>query len=333
MLLCLSVLIIAVMIVPVNHASAQAPRTIVPYPRDITVETIDPATKTPKNMFCIGVNAIDVKLTNNSGYRKYVYVVNRDTSGMERVLYTGWLESGTSYLSQLMNTQLEVTGPAGMEMIRVDSSDGGQMTPGNWVSFQVQNCGGGQYPPYPPYGQATVWAQVAPYAIPQGGKGTITLQTTVESRANMTYYFEILNSWGQLWKRFPASKRPYERYSVTLPVGKTTKPAILTYTVKLWLEAGIAAERREVASTRFSFHVIEPGSSPDPYAPGYQAYPGYPTYPGYPAPEWYPSYGADPYSGMTPYEGGMPYMISPYEAYPYGSGGYPMGSQGERPIN
>jgi hypothetical protein len=303
----------------------------------VTAETIDPVTQAPKTVFCIGVNAIDVKLTNNSGYRRYVYVMNRDTSGMERTLYAGWLESGTSYLSHLIQAQLEVTGPAGTEMIRVDTGDGGQMMPGNWVTFYVQNCGGGTYPPY---GQAVVWAQVYPYAIAQGSKGTITLQMNVESRANVTYYFEILNSWGQLWKRFPVSKRPYEQYKVTLPVGKTTKPAVLTYTVKLWLESGVTGDRREVASQRFSFRVVEPGSAPDPYAPSYPGYPGYPsypsyptypTYPGYPSPDWYSPYG-DPYSGM-PYGGGMPYNTSPYEMSPYGTSGYPMGSsQGERPI-
>ena len=104
-------------------------------------------------------------------------------------------------------------------MLRVDSGDFGRTTPGSWVSFYVQNCGG-----YPPggggYGQAFVWARIYPYAIPQGGKGTITLQTTVQSQTNMTYYFEILNSWDQLWKRLPVSKRPYEQYQVILPVGK-----------------------------------------------------------------------------------------------------------------
>jgi hypothetical protein len=148
------------------QAFAQDTRAIVPYPRDIMmVEVIDPMTKAPKNVFCIGVNAIDVKLTNNSGSRQYVSVVNRDTSGKEQALYTGWLESGVAYLSSLIRAQLEVTGPAGVEMIRVDSNAGGQVMPGRWVQFYVQDCGG-QFPPGGGYGQAYVQAQIYPYAIP-----------------------------------------------------------------------------------------------------------------------------------------------------------------------
>jgi hypothetical protein len=314
------------------QALAQDTRAIVPYPRDITVEVIDPMTKAPKNVFCIGVNAIDVKLTNNGGYRQYVSVVNRDTSGKEQALYTGWLESGVAYLSTLIRAQLEVTGPAGMEMIRVDTSASGQMTQGRWVTFYVQDCGG-QFPPGGGYGQAFVWAQIYPYAIPQGGKGTITLQTNVASQTNQTYYFEILNSWGQLWKRFPVSKRPYEPYQVALSVGKTTKVGMLTYTVKLYLESGVTGERREVASTYFSFHVIAPGTMPEPYVPGYQGYPNYQGAPGYPEyPGWSPSpYNADPYSSM-PYGGTMPYLMPQSGTAPYDAG-YPMGSTGERPIN
>ena len=54
----------------------------------------------------------------------------------------------------------------------------------------------------------------------------ITLQTTVGAQTNMTYYFEILNSYAQLWKRIPVTKRAYAQYQITLPVGKTTKPQI-----------------------------------------------------------------------------------------------------------
>jgi hypothetical protein len=304
-------------------AFAQDTRTIVPSPRDLTVETVDPMTKAPKNAFCIGVNAIDVKVTNNTGYRRYVSVVNRDTSGAERVLYTGWLESGTAYLSTLIRMPLEVTGPAGSEMIRVDASDGGQMLPGRWVAFYVQDCGGGQFPPGGGYGQAFVGAQVYPPAIPQGGKGMITLQTNVSSQGKQTFYFEILNSWNQLWKRLPVSKRPHEPYRITLPVGKTTKPGILTYTVKLILESGFTGQRQEVGRTQFSFRVIVPGSMTEPYAPGYQDYPAYPGM---------SPYGTSPYD--MPYDGNstMPYIL-PQGNYPYGSTGYPMGSTGERAID
>jgi hypothetical protein len=296
---------------------AQDSRTIVPSPRGLTVETVDPASKMPKNTFCIGVNAIDVKLTNNSGARRYVSVVNRDTSGAERVLFTGWLESGTAYLSSLIRMPLEVTGPAGTEMIRVDASDGGQMLPGRWVSFYVQDCGG-QFPPGGGYGQAFVWAQIAPSVIPQGSKGMITLQTNVSSQANQMFYFEIQNSWGQLWKRLPVSKRPHQPYQIVLPVGRTTKPGMLTYTVRLFLESGYAGQRREVGRTQFSFRVVVPGSMPEPYAPGYQEYPGYP--------------GMSPY-GTNPYDGSptMPYIL-PQGDTPYGSTGYPMGATGERAI-
>ncbi len=306
------VLIIAVTAFPVNLVFAQDVRSIVPYPRDIRIETVDPVTKMPKNSFCIGINAIDAKLTNNSEYRRYVYVINRDTRGMERTLYNGWLEPGTHYLSSLIGMQLELVGPPGTEMLRVDTGDYGKIMAGNWVTFYVQDCGG--YPPGGGYGEAFLWAQIYPYAIPQGGKGTITLQTNVESRPNMTYYFEILNSWGQLWKRLPVSRRPYEHYQVTLPVGKTTKPGMLTYTVKLWLESGFVGERRNVATTHFSFRVVTPGSAPTPYEPGYPGPPG-----------WYPPYDL-PYPG-TPY---TPY-IPPYGTYPYGTG-YQMGPQGERSI-
>jgi hypothetical protein len=328
MILCILVLTIALIGDPVNRVFAQDARSIVPQPRDrITLETVDPATKMPKNSFCIGTNAIDARLINNSGYRSYVHVINRDTRGMERTLYSGWLEPGSHYLSTLMQTQLELVGPPGVEMLRVDSGDFGRAMPGSWVSFYVQNCGG--YPPGGGYGQAFVWARIYPYAIPQGGKGTITLQTTVQSRSDMMYYFEIMNSWDQLWKRLPVSKRPYEQYQVTLPVGTKTKLGMLTYTVKLWLESGFAGERRNVATTQFSFQVVTPGSEPTPYDPGYPGYPGPSPYdPGYSWPPGWDPYGGSPYSPGTPY-------IPPYSGYPYGSGyqsGYQMGTQGERSI-
>jgi hypothetical protein len=323
MILCILVVTLAVIVSSVNWAFAQEARRIVPYPRGVQIETIDPVTRMPRNSFCIGVNAIDARLINNSEYRGYVSVINRDTTGRERTLYRGWLEPGTHYLSTLMRTQLELTGPAGTEMLRVDVNDYGQSVPGNWVSFYVQNCGGptpgpGPWPPGPGYAQ--LWAWVYPYAIEQGKKGTVTLQTDVESRPNMTYYVEILNSWGKLWKRFPANRRPYERYQVTLPVGKTTKPGMLTYTVNLWLEQGFGGQRRNVATTRFSFRVVAPGSTPPQYDPRYPEYPGYPQYPG-----WQP-YSGEPYFGAPSY-GTTPPSWTP----PYGTG-YPRGLAGERHI-
>jgi hypothetical protein len=312
-----------------NVVGAQETRSIVPYPRGVLIETVDAETKMPRSSFCIGVNTIDVRLTNNSEYRRYVYVVNRDTRGTERTLYSGWLDAGQHYLSALIHAQLEVTGPAGTEALRVDVGDYGKITPGTWMTFYVQDCGG-----YPPpgggYGQAFIWARMYPYAIPQGGKGTITLQTSVGAQTNMTYYFEILNSYAQLWKRIPVTKRPYEQYQVTLPVGKTTKPQMLTYTVNLWLESGYG-ERQKVATTKFSFRVVRPGSTtPPPYDPGYPGYPGHPGYPGYPynpGPSWPPTTW-DPYSGGMPYSPPTsPYGLPPYGTSPYGtqykSGGQP----------
>jgi hypothetical protein len=314
---CLCLLAIAVAS-PVNQAEAQqGQRSIVPYPRGVQVETVDPVTKQPKNSFCIGVNTIDVKLTNNSESRTYVYVVNRDTSGIERTLYSGWLDPGTHYLSTLLGTQLELVGPAGTEMLRVDSSNYGQITPGNRVSFYVRDCGGTQPGPWPGYAQ--LWARVYPYAIEQGKKGTITLQTSVQSRPNMTYYFEILNSWDQLWKRLPVSKRPSEQYHVTLPVGNNTKPGVLTYTVNLWLESGFTGERRKVATTQFSFQVVRPGeTAPQPY-----------SHSGYPGPSQWNPYGGSSSSGL-PYNPSFPYA-SPQSMYPYGTG-FQFGTQEERAI-
>lgn len=303
-----------------SPAFAQAPRSIVPYPRDVSVEVVDPETKMPQRTFCIGPNTIDVELTNNSQYRTYVYVMNRNTSGQEQPLYAGWVDPGKHYLSALMNTQFELVGPEGTEMIRVDSGTQGQITPGQWIQYQVRNCGG-TFPPGGPGGNAFLWANIYPYAIPQGGKGTISLQTNVTSQTNMTYYFEILNSWGQLWKRLPVTKRPHERYNVTLPVGKTTKPKQLTYTVNLWLEAGFAGQRRKVASTQLTFRVVTAGSEPEPYAPGY---------PQQTTPGWY-----SPYGNTTP---GLPYVTEPFSpysqySYPYPYGYQQMGSQQERAID
>jgi hypothetical protein len=362
------------LVLPVYQVNAQETRSIVPYPRGVQVEAIDPTTGTPKTTFCTGVNTIDIRLTNQTGYAQFVSVINRDTRGTERTLYRGQLVSGASYLSQLLGSQLELTGPAGTEIVRVVPDASGYAEE-NSVSYYVQDCGGPGPGPWPPGGgggYAQLWAQVYPYALEQGKKGTITLQTSVGAQPNMAYYFEILNSWDQLWKRIPADRRPYERYQVTLPVGETTKPAMLTYTVNLWLESGVGGQRQKVATTRFSFRVIPAGSTPPPYDPGYQGYPGYPSqpsypgypsqpsypgypsqpsypgypsqpsYPGYPSQPSYPGYpsypGMDPspYSGMSDYGTISPYGMPTYGMYPYGADpyatSYPGQSADERPI-
>jgi len=316
---------------PMAPAMAQDARSIVPYPRDqVLIETVDPESKLPRSSFCIGVNSIDVRLTNNSENKQFVYVVNRDTKGTEQLLYRGWLEAGQHELSALMQAQLEVTGPAGTESLRVDVQNYGQITTGDWMTFYVQDCGW-----YPPgggsggggYGQALIWAQIYPNVLPQGGKGTITVQTSVGAQTNMTYYFEILNSYDQLWKRVPVSKRPYEQYRITLPVGETTKPQMLTYTANLWLESGYGGERQKVATNKFSFRIVTPGSSSTPYDQGYPGNTGYPGYPTYPT---YPGYSGSYSSGYswpsTTWDqynsGGMPYSSSPYTMPAYGYSPY-----------
>lgn len=313
---------IAVMVAP-QFGLAQEMRSIIAYPRDITVETVDPETKMPRSSFCIGLNTLDVKLTNNSGYRRYAYLVNRDTTGTERTLYSGWLETGQHYLSTLIQSHLQVTGPAGTEALRVDVSDYGRVTTGVWMTFYVQDCGG--YP-QPGGGSGYIWARIYPYAIAQGQKGTITLQTSVSPQANATVYFEILNSYGQLWKRIPVSKQPYEAYQVSLSVGQTTKPAVLTYTVNLWFESGSGGNRQKIATTSFSFRVVTPGTSSSPYEqPWYPGEQGSPYAPGY---SWPPT--SNPYGGMLPYSGTYG-QGTPYTTVPYGTG-YNMQGQQDRQI-
>jgi hypothetical protein len=319
------VLTVVVSVAGLNTASAQESRSIVPSPRTVAIEPVDPMTKAPKQAFCIGMNAIDMKLTNNTGYRQYVTVVNRDTNGVERSLFNGWLESGTQYLSKLMQRQFELTGPAGTELLRVDINQYGKVTPGQWVSLYVQNCGG----PGPiPGGYAQVWASVQPYAIEQGKKGTVILQTSVTSQANMRYYVEILNSWGQLWKRLPINKMPYDYYQIVLPVGTTTKPAVLTYTVKLWLESGYG-EPRNVGVTYFSFRVITPGSTVAPYQSGYPTpYDSWYSDSSYGQPEnaWPPMMDAYGSSGMyseMPYSPETSYGMPSYGTLPYSNQSVP----------
>jgi len=311
-------------------AQAQSTRSIVPYPRDnVLVETVDPESKLPRSSFCIGVNSIDVRLSNNSESRQFVYVVNRNTQGTEQLLYRGWLEPGQHYLSTLMQAQLEVTGPAGTEALRVDVQEYGRITTGAWMTFYVQECGGW----YPPgggggYGQALIWARISPSVLPQGGKGTITVQTSVGAQTNATYYFEILNSYDQLWKRIPITKRPYEQYQVTLPVGSATQPQMLTYTVNLWLESGYGGERQKVASNTISFRIVEPGSASTSYDQGYSGMSGYSG--SYPAGSSWPTATWNPYSGGLPYSS-SPYMMPTYGSSPYGTQ-YSVGGTSERSI-
>jgi len=315
---------------PVDPILAQNARSIVPSPRDdVLIETVDPESKLPRSSFCIGINSIDVRLTNNSENRQFVYVVNRDTRGTEQLLYRGVIDPGQHYLSALMQAQLEVTGPAGTESLRVDVQNYGHITTGPWMTFYVQDCG---WSPPPGggggggYGQPLIWAQIYPYALPQGGKGMITVQTSVGAQTNMTYYFDILNSYDQLWKRIPVSKSPYEQYRISLPVGTNTKPQRLTYTVNLWLESGYGGERQQVATTKFSFQVVTPGTSSTPYDQGYPGNTGYPGYPGYPTypgnSGGYPSGYSWPSTIWDPYSGGMPYSSSPYTTPTYGSSPY-----------
>jgi len=316
----LSVFVLAMTVVATlgTRVLAQDARSIVQQPRDVQIEVVDPETKLSRSSFCTGVNMIDVKVTNNTGDRRYVSIINRDTKGAERTLYSGWLETGTLFLSTILKG-LELTGPAGTESLRVDVVDYGKVTTGAWMTFFVQDFGG-TYPPgggYPqPGGMVALAAQISPYALAQGSKGTITLQTSAESRPNMTYYFEIMNSWGQFWKRLSINKRPFAPYTVTLPVGTTTKPGFLTYTVNVWLENGPDGKRQKVATTTFSFQVVTPGSATTPYQPGYLGQPGMyaPT-----SPTW------NPYDGMA--YPGAPY--NPYLQTPYGTG-YDMSGSGER---
>ncbi len=192
--------VLAIAVIVVSHgllggwAAAQETRSIVQYPRgDVAVEAVHPVTKVPMRSFCIGPNAIDVKLTNNSNYRKYVSVVNRDTRGMEQVLYRGWLEVGTQYLSALMRMQLELTGPAGMEMLRVDINEYGQVV--RKLGFilcsglRVRD-NGRRSPKWPP--QVHLWAILMRLSKV---KGTICKPASGHIRD----VFEILNSWGNSW--------------------------------------------------------------------------------------------------------------------------------------
>ncbi|PIE35043.1 hypothetical protein CSA56_05815 [candidate division KSB3 bacterium] len=334
---CIMVSLVALTLVLIlfsgGHADAQSTRSIVPSPR-ITIETIDPATGMAKRSFCTGTNAIDVKISNGSGYGQYVSIINRDTRGVERTLFSGQLQTGTSYLSRLLGTQLALTGPAGIETLQVAIN--GSTDTSSQISYYVQECGssnpGGSWPDYGYPGYAQVWAQVVPYAIEQGKKGMIYLQASVGAQSYATYYFEILNSWGQLWKRIPITKQPYERYLVTLPVGTKTKPGRLTYTVNILMEPVFGGQSQKIGSSRFSFMVVTPGSGQAPYHPGYPGYPApYQDYQGY---SGVMPYGIDPYAGMGTSGYGMPQssMPSPYGSSSYYGFSLMGGATGERQI-
>lgn len=328
MIVSVLVVALAVTVFPFTRAEAQDNRRIIPAPREIQIESVDPVTKAPRSSFCIGFNTIDLRVTNNSEYRRSIYVINRDTRGRERTLYAGWLDPGSYYLSTLMRTQFELVGPAGTEAVRVSSNEYGQQMQGRWVTYYVQDCGG-----YPPDGGGAgmLWAQIYPNVIAQGSRATITLQTNVESRPNQIYYFEILNSWGQLWKRLPVSRRPYDQYQVLLPVGTRTRPGYLTYTVNLWQESNYAGGRRKIATTQFSFQVVTPGSAVTPYQPDYQGYWGTPYGSGYPESQGWNPYGGNAYSGSSYYSPLGSYMLPSLGGYSSGSG-YQMQGQGERAI-
>ncbi len=270
------VLMVVASVMPANRAAAQDSRSIVPSPRsNVTVETIDPTTGMPKNTFCTGANSIDIRFTSNTGYGEYVSVFNRDTRGVQRTLFNGQLQSGVSYLSRLLGMQLSLSGPAGTETVWLTTNMGQGAE--NMVTYYVQDCGG-TYPPNPGQGQgyAQVWAQVSPNMIEQGRKGTITVQTSVGAQMGTVYYIEILNSWGQLWKRIPVTKAPYDYYQVTLPVGTKTKAGFLTYTVNVAMESGFGGQSQRIGTAQFSFQVVRPGTMPSmmaPYNPEYQGQP------------------------------------------------------------
>jgi len=321
------VLLVALSVMPMHRAAAQDSRAIVPSPREsVTMEAIDPTTGMPKNTFCTGANAIDVRLTNNSGYGQFVSVLNRDTRGVQRTLFSGQLQTGVSYLSRLLGMQLALNGPAGTEAIWMTTNMGQGAE--SMVSYYVQECGG-TYPPNPWQQYAQVWAQVSPNMIEQGKKGTITVQTSVGAQMGAVYYLEILNSWGQLWKRIPVTKAPYDYYQVTLPVGTKTKPDFLTYTVHVAMESGMGGQSQRIGTTQFSFQVVRPGTVPPmmgPYNPDYQGQ--------MMPPAWTP-YGVNPSTGVNNgyMESHPSFVVAPYT--PYSSYGLnPMGgtSSKERSI-
>ena len=328
MVVCMLALTLTGLLGTAERSFAQTDYRIIPSPR-LTLEAIDPSTGMAKDSFCIGAGTIDVKLSNDTGYGQYVTVVNRDTRGIERRLFTGQLPSGVSYLSRLLGTQLSLTGPAGTETLRIESNDSQWQGAAPQVSYYVRNCGGqGQWPPGP--SQAQVIAQVRPYAIEQGKKGTIILQASVGYQQNGAYYFEILNSWGQLWKRVPVTKQPFAPYQVILPVGTKTKPGVLTYTVNLLSDSSYGGEQ-QLGTTRVSFRVITAGSAQPPYNPGYPGYPSYPGYPGYPSYPTYPGYVPIPYGNTSGYGTSQPYGAS-YSTYGYGVTSLGSPVTGERQI-
>ncbi|GAK54414.1 hypothetical protein U14_05699 [Candidatus Moduliflexus flocculans] len=301
------VLLVVVSVMPMNRAAAQDSRAIVPSPRgSVTLEAIDPATGMAKNAFCTGANAIDVRVTNNSGYAQFVSVLNRDTKGVQRTLFNGQLQTGVSYLSRLLGMQLMLSGPAGTEVIWLTTNMG--QGSDNMVSYYVQDCGGTTFPPNPWPGYAQVWAQVSPNMIEQGRKGTITVQTSVGAQMGAVYYLEILNSWGQLWKRIPVTKAPYDYYQVTLPVGTKTKPGMLTYTVHVAMESGFGGQAQRIGTTQFAFQVVRPGMMA-PYNPEYQ---------GQMMPPAWTSYGMNPSTG-TASDGAVfshpSFVVQPYSPY------------------
>lgn len=305
-------LMFVVSLLPLSNAAAQETRSIVPSPRTVTVETVDPTTGMPKNSFCAGVNTIDIRLTNDTGYAQTVYVFNRDTRGIQRTLFNGQLQPGATYLSRLLNMKLSLNGPAGTEMVWITSdmlsAEGSRQT-----TYYVQDCGGatsgtGAGNWQQNYGYAQVWAQISPSVIAQGQKAVIVAQTSVGAQQGAGYYLEILNSWGQLWKRIPVTKAPYDYYQVTLPIGTKTKPGVLTYTVNV-VAAGYG-QSQKIGTTQFSFQIVTPGSLSvqPPYNQGYE-------YQGQPWSQGMMPYGATPNFNAGGYETHPSFVMPPYSPY------------------
>jgi hypothetical protein len=227
-------------------------RKLVPQPRvRISIETVDYYTKYPKTSFCIGRDRIDIRLTNRGDYSQYIYLMNRDTRGVTRTLYSGRLNPGTYYLSDLMDVMFEVEGPPGTESLWVNVDGDSSYGYAHRVRFRVLDCDDRPYPD-----DLWISAYVTPWSIPQGGSGVITIRTNASSRPSVRYYFEIYNSWGHLWRRVEAWKRSPGVYELDLVVDRETPPGVLTYTVKLWSETRYGYRRLE-ATNQFTFRVVD----------------------------------------------------------------------------
>lgn len=233
-----------------GEAQGQQRREIVPYPR-ITVETVDYYTKSPRTSFCIGTSQIDIRLTNYTNESRYISLINRDTRGVSRTLYRGYLNPGTYYLSDLIDATFDIQGPPGEESIRLDVDRKYESEYSRWINFRVRYCDSQD----DPGGRFWVKVSVNPWSIPQGGSGIVTVKTNASSKDSTRYYLEIYNSWNHLWRRIEAWKRPPGTYDLELAVSRSTPPGTLTYTVKLWSETRYGQRRLEASKT-FTFRVV-----------------------------------------------------------------------------